>query len=50
MNSLLEPDYSRNLNLAKYNDASWPAIVNLIFEIIAHRDRLAIKTQCARQA
>ena len=25
------------------DDASWPAIVALIFDVIAHRDRLAVK-------
>jgi hypothetical protein len=27
----------------EHDDASWPAIVALIFDIIAHRDRLALK-------
>ena len=25
------------------HDGSWPAIVELIFDVIAHRDRLALK-------
>jgi hypothetical protein len=26
-----------------HEEASWPAIVELIFDVIAHRDRLALK-------
>ena len=32
-----------NQNLAEQEEASWPAIVDQIFDMVAHRDRLATK-------
>jgi hypothetical protein len=36
-------DFCKRRYGAHDDDASWPAIVALIFDIIAHRDRLALK-------
>ena len=32
-----------NKTVSENEDGSWPAIVALIFDVIAHRDRLALK-------
>ena len=49
MNYLHRPNYFGNSKLAEYDEASWPAIVDLIFDIVAHRNRLCDQTQGARQ-
>jgi hypothetical protein len=43
MNYLRGPNHFGNPKLAEDDEASWPAIVDLIFDIVAHRDRLALK-------
>lgn len=46
MHYLLAQHAGCNKNLIiehEQNEASWPAIVDLIFDVIAHRDRLALK-------
>jgi hypothetical protein len=42
MNYLHRHDYFCNHQLEQ-DQASWPAIVSLIFRVIGHRDRLALK-------
>jgi hypothetical protein len=42
--SYLHPQsHSCNQNSPDRRDVSWPAIVGLMFDIVAHRDRLALK-------
>jgi hypothetical protein len=45
MNYLRAQNDSCNKNLIGHprDEASWPSIVDLIFDIVAHRNRLAIK-------
>ena len=43
MNYLHAQIYFCNQNSAEQEEASWPAIVDLIFDIVAHRDRLTLK-------
>ena len=43
MNYLHGPNHFGNSKLAERDDASWSAIVDLIFDIVAHRNRIAIK-------
>jgi hypothetical protein len=43
MNHLHRPIQFDNQNLAQADEASWRAIVDLIFDIVAHRNRLALK-------
>jgi hypothetical protein len=43
MNYLHAQNGFRKRRYGEHNDASWSAIVGLIFDIIAHRDRLAVK-------
>ena len=43
MNYLHRPNHFGNSKLAEHDEASWPAIVDLIFDIVSHRNRLAIK-------
>jgi hypothetical protein len=43
MNYLHKPNHFGDQNFFDYDEASWPAIVDLIFEIVAHRDRIALK-------
>jgi hypothetical protein len=43
MNYLQRPNHFGNQKLVELDEASWPSIVDLIFEIVAHRDRLALK-------
>ena len=40
---LHRPNHFDKQNLAPHDEASWPAIVDLIFDIVRHRDRLALK-------
>lgn len=43
MNYVYARENFRNQILIGHNEASWPAIVDLIFDIVAHRDRLMVK-------
>ena len=43
MNHLHRPIQFDNKKLTQADDASWPAIVDLIFDIVAHRNRLVLK-------
>jgi hypothetical protein len=43
MNYLHSQTHFRNQNPSNQHDGSWPAIVELIFDVITHRDRLALK-------
>ena len=43
MNYLYSQSHFCNQNLGHHSKGSWQAIVDLIFDIIAHRDRLALK-------
>ena len=43
MNYLHRPNHLGNSKLAEHDEASWPAIVDLIFDIVSHRNQLAIK-------
>jgi hypothetical protein len=43
MNYLYAHQHFCNKNLSEQDRESWPAIVDLIFEIVTHRDRLALK-------
>ena len=43
MNYLHAQIHFCNQNSLEQEEASWPAIVDLIFDIVAHRDRLTLK-------
>ena len=43
MNYLHSQTHFRNQNPSDRYDGSWATIVELIFDVIAHRDRLALK-------
>jgi hypothetical protein len=44
MNDLHGPNHFGNSKLIDHDQGpSWPAIVDLIFDIVAHRDRLALE-------
>ena len=43
MNYLHAQIHFCNQNSPEQEEASWPAIVDLIFDIVAHRDRLTLK-------
>jgi len=43
MGYLRSQDQFCNQNLDEHNEASWPAIVDLIFHIVGHRERLLLK-------
>jgi hypothetical protein len=43
MNYQHRPIHFDNQNFVQHDEASWPAIVDLIFDIVAHRNQLALK-------
>jgi hypothetical protein len=43
MNYIHTQEQFRNQNMSEKREGSWPEIVDLIFDIVAHRDRLALK-------
>jgi hypothetical protein len=49
MNYLYEPNHFGNPKLGGHDNASWPAIVDLLPDIVAHRERLALKRKVERR-
>jgi hypothetical protein len=49
MNYLYEPNHFGNPKLGEHDNAAWPEIVDLLFDIVAHRERLALKRKFGRR-
>jgi hypothetical protein len=43
MRYLYTQEHFCNQNLSTQAEGTWPAIVDLIFDVVAHRDRMALK-------